>query len=101
MSMNALHFAGSDIWWESSDFTTALASDLMDCGAPGPADGAVAYVRQHYTVTGDPADCAAYLRGYGAWEDEDLADHESNLNRLVWLTGCALAESGNASFSTY
>jgi hypothetical protein len=25
------------------------------------------------------------LRGYGAWDEQELADHEQNLQRLLWL----------------
>ena len=25
------------------------------------------------------------LREYGAWEDEELADHDQNLSRILWL----------------
>ena len=39
----------------------------------------------------------------GLWRvgRSELADHEANLDRLVWLTGCALAEQGEAYFSAY
>jgi hypothetical protein len=26
------------------------------------------------------------LAGYGAWDDDEMADNEANLDRLVWLT---------------
>ena len=31
-----------------------------------------------------PVAVAAELREYGAWTDEELADHDANLTRLVW-----------------
>lgn len=96
-----IHFAGSDFMLQPHDVPAALLSDLRDCGGPGDATPAVRYVLENYAVTGDPADCAAYLRGYGAWGDSELSDHASNLERLVWLTGCALAEGEAAYFSTY
>jgi len=27
----------------------------------------------------------SFLSGYGAWDDEELADHEENKLRLLWL----------------
>ena len=105
--MAALHFAGTDCAFYAEDLDAQLLSDLMDCGGPGQADGAVAYVMENHTVTGEPADCAAYLKGYGAWDDAELADHDENLRRLVWMTGCALRETQDggempaAYFSTY
>ena len=92
MKTNTLHFSGSDMFIAADELDAALLADLLDCSAPGSADEAVAYVLSAYTVTGDPADCRAMLKGYGAWDDEELADHDENLARLVWLTGCGLAE---------
>jgi hypothetical protein len=31
------------------------------------------------------ADIADELREYGAWDDEELADHDANLSRVLWL----------------
>jgi hypothetical protein len=33
----------------------------------------------------DPALVASELRDYGAWDEKELADHEANLGRLLWL----------------
>jgi len=99
--MTALDFRGQDWIVSKSELSKALRADLIDCGASGDAGGAVDYVLTHYTVSGDEADCAAYLTGYGAWDEEELRDHDANLRRLIWLTGCALRESGEAYFCTY
>lgn len=32
-----------------------------------------------------PSDLRDELRWYGAWDHEDLADHEANLERLLWI----------------
>lgn len=58
----------------------------------------VGYVRSQFNVTGDPESCRKFLAGYGAWDDVELSDHESNLNRLVWLAGCDLRERGEIYF---
>lgn len=101
MPDNKLHFEGADWFVHADELTEALAHDLRDCGASGDASGAVAYVRSNYEVTGNEAHCRDYLRGYGAWEEDELADHDKNLDRLVWLTGCALREEGEAYFCAY
>jgi hypothetical protein len=99
--MNKLHFTGND-WCASADeLSPELLEALLDCGASGDASDAVAYVRSNFEVTGDEATCAKMLRGYGAWDDDELADHDKNLNRLVWLAGCDLREQGEAYFCTY
>jgi hypothetical protein len=33
----------------------------------------------------DPATLAGELEEYGAWDAEELTDHEQNLQRLLWL----------------
>jgi hypothetical protein len=96
-----LHYAGSDWILASDEISPELLQDLLDCGGSGDASNAVDYVMRVYTVTGDEADCRAMLDGYGAWDADQLADHDENLRRLVWLTGCDLHESGEAYFSAY
>lgn len=32
------------------------------------------------------------LREYGAWDYAELADHDANLSRLLWLACCNIAE---------
>jgi len=34
------------------------------------------------------------LREYGAWGMEELADHDHNLQRILWLGACDIAEEG-------
>jgi len=36
----------------------------------------------------DPETLKDELREYGAWEEEELLDHEQNLQRILWLV-CA------------
>lgn len=33
----------------------------------------------------DPAVLRAELGEYGAWTEDDLADHEANVQRVIWL----------------
>lgn len=33
------------------------------------------------------------LDEYGAWDVEQLSDHEDNLERLLWLAGCDISEN--------
>ena len=36
------------------------------------------------------------LREYGAWDDEELADHEQNLQRLLWSLAGDIVEEENS-----
>lgn len=40
----------------------------------------------------EPAAVSAALKGYGAWDDAERADHDANLSRLLWLACCDIAE---------
>ena len=40
----------------------------------------------------DPQVLASELKEYGAWDDKELADHEENLQRLVWIAGNDVSE---------
>lgn len=98
---NPIHFEGSDLLLSPEDFTPQQLEHLLSIGGPGQQDTNVADFRDLYEVTGDPESCRLYLKGYGAWDEEELADHESNLARLIWLTGGAFCDGEVAYFSAY
>jgi len=41
----------------------------------------------------DAATLAGELKEYGAWDASELADHEQNLQRILWLAGCDISEN--------
>jgi hypothetical protein len=40
----------------------------------------------------DPADLRAELAEYGAWDADELSDHDQNLQRLLWLAGGSIVD---------
>lgn len=40
----------------------------------------------------DPTILRAELREYGAWDGQELADHDQNLQRLLWLAAGDISE---------
>jgi hypothetical protein len=92
-----IHFAGL-ICIAPGDLPQALETDLRVCGQPGPAEEAVEYIMAEYEITGDIDSCRKWLRAYGAWDEAQLSDHDTNLQRLVWLTGCGLCEGETVYF---
>lgn len=96
-----IEYTGSDFMLEPSDLPAECAEQLTALGGSGDQTDAVAMFRTMWGVWGDVETCREYLDGYGAWEVKELADHDANLNRLVWLTGCAFAEGEPAHFCTY
>ena len=57
----------------------------------------------------DPALLSAELKEYGAWDDEERADHDQNLQRILWLAagditeqeGCDCGERGDMQRNEY
>ncbi len=45
----------------------------------------------------DPATLADELREYGAWDDEQLADHAANVERMVWIAAGDVKEEQRAA----
>jgi hypothetical protein len=67
------------------------------CSHPGPCDNDVTHLRTVPAIRRQldklsPALVAECLSEYGAWDDDELSDHEQNLDRLLWVACCELAE---------
>ena len=43
----------------------------------------------------DAAIVAACLKEYGAWNDQELSNHNDNLTRLLWCACCDISEGNN------
>lgn len=88
-------------WYTSSDGTVEIKMTLeqaQSVGGPGSADSAVAALRTVPEIAAqlaelDADDVREELQGYGAWSDEELADHDENLNRILWQAGCDISEN--------
>ena len=87
-------------WWSSGCGRIELhirLDDAQACSHAGRCDSDVEWLRgQPYIIEQlSPISfelVANVLREYGAWDDGDLADYEANLDRLVWIACCDLAE---------
>lgn len=101
--MSILKFEGADVLlYPIIDIPFDMVQDLVDCGSPGQdASEAVDYVLSQHTIEVSEEDARSYLKPYGAWEDSELEDHDTNVERLVWLAGCDLRESDYIHFSGY
>lgn len=88
------------MWWTDSPGRIELKITLADaesCYHPGPCDMDVADLRtkpsiQRQLAKLDPATVKSSIQDYGAWDDDDLADHEANLDRLLWIACCDISE---------
>jgi len=41
----------------------------------------------------DPALLSKELKEWGCWDETERADHEDNLNRILWIAACAIRET--------
>ena len=79
--------------YSGCELDTELPDDCInDCSAGGRVDAAVSYWVDQFTWDVAPGKVASYLKSTGGWEAEDLADHDTNLQRLLWLICCDISE---------
>jgi hypothetical protein len=65
---------------------TELPQNLIDSiPSSGAADNAVAEARQYFNIEVPENDLRRFLKRYGAWDAEELSDHDANIDRLIWL----------------
>jgi hypothetical protein len=88
-------------WFTSGSGRIELQMTLLQARTashPGMCDGdvrdlsRVPAIRKQLDAI-DPVILAAELREYGAWEARELADHEQNLQRILWIAAGDITES--------
>lgn len=78
-------------WITTDRFEFQLtAAEIESVPRQGPADDAVETLARDPAVRErmahvSPAELAAELKEYGAWNAVELADHEANIRRMLWL----------------
>ena len=73
--------------------------DARQGSHPGPCDTDIAALRLKPYIarqlsTLPHAVLAEELREYGAWDDAELADHDANLSRILWIACGDIEEQG-------
>jgi hypothetical protein len=80
-------------------FELKLTKEQARIGAHvGRCDDDIAYLRTVPAIRRqldklDVAKVAEELREYGTWDETELADHEQNLNRILWIACGDIAEA--------
>ena len=69
---------------------------ILDCSHSGPCDQDVEYWLPKLNLDLDPAKLALELSEYGAWDQDELQDHDENLARILWLACVDLQDQINA-----
>lgn len=86
------------MWFTGSYIELKLTKEQAHTAShQGQCDDDVDYVSRIPAVARqlakiDPATLRAELKGYGAWDEEELADHDQNLQRLVWIAAGDIVE---------
>jgi hypothetical protein len=71
--------------------------DCLACLGPGSVDNQVKDLSTVPEIAKqlaeiDPCDLRDCLKEYGTWDREELADHEQNLQRVLWIAACDVAD---------
>lgn len=90
----------SNYTWFSSCGRLELDIDLDDaqsCSHQGDCELDVMELMvseriQVQTNRWSPEILAAHLKEYGAWDDQELSDHEANIKRQLWIACCDVEE---------
>lgn len=88
------------LWWSSSCGRLELCMTLEQaCSAShqGQCDDDVDALSRVPEIAAqlaafDPVLLARELKEYGAWSPEELADHEQNLQRMLWLAAGSIVD---------
>lgn len=88
-------------WWSSSSGRIELKLSLEDAHTgyhQGHCDADIRALSEDDSIASqlaalDPAIVAQELQGYGAWDEVELADHEQNLQRLLWIAAGDLVDT--------
>lgn len=72
--------------------------EAQSCSHPGQCDADIDYLLltdgiSAQVSTWDPETLRDELAEYGAWNEEELADHEENIRRMVWIACGDVAEN--------
>lgn len=91
------------LWWTCGGGYVELQMTLeqaQSCSHSGPCDGDVDMLSREPEIAAqlskiDPDKLASTLREFGAWDDAELADHDQNLQRILWIACGDLVDEFN------
>jgi hypothetical protein len=73
-------------WFHDRQMIKDLPEECIDdFKGPGPKDEAAEYWIERLKFDGPAWLIREHLSGYGAWDRQQLCDHQENLRRLLWV----------------
>ena len=82
------------IWFDGRDSTRQLPPEcIADCSGSGDKTDNVKFWVEELNFDGPVELFKEYLDGFGAWDDEELKDHEENKQRVLWTWACNCDEN--------
>lgn len=84
--------------FKANEETELPGEAIESVPSQGAADDAVEYLRSALDVEVDAEELKEFLSCYGAWNDEELSDHDNNIERLLWLACLDCQENNTTTF---
>ena len=85
------------LWFDGRQMIKELPEECIeDFGGGGRKDDACEYWVEKLRFDAPPWLVREHLSGYGAWDKQELCDHQQNLKRLLWVHASDLAENGDS-----
>lgn len=82
-------------WFDGRTAIRDLPADCInECSSQGDVSEAVAFWVKSLRLEAPPWLLREFLRGTGAYESQQLCDHQANLRRLLWIWACDCKENG-------
>ena len=80
-------------WFKGRESTRQLPPEcIADCSGSGDATANVHYWVDRLEFDGPKDLFKEYLKGFGAWDAEQLKDHDENKMRVLWTWACNCSE---------
>jgi hypothetical protein len=86
MNENKTNESKPIIWFDGRESTRQLPAEcIADCSGSGDyTNNVIAWV-ERLNFDGSVELFKEHLKEYGAWDDEQLEDHDENRQRVLWL----------------
>jgi len=94
MNENKTNESEPIIWFDGRESTRQLPAEcIADCSGRGDQTKNVEFWVERLNFDGPVELFKEHLKEYGAWDDEQLKDHDENKQRVLWIWACDCDEN--------